>query len=248
MHNIDQISPAAACSCGGGARNNTNAMANEVLQFEALFGHGNQSQDAIYSAEAAGPLLTSADEEELTFELMGASSEAELEQFFGNFFKKIGKAVGGNRGLMRMVSGATKFLKPVVKTALPMVGSAVGNAILPGLGGMAGGMAADMASKALGLEMENVPAEDRQYYGARNLVSLAHETVADVLASPDQTDHETAAKTAVMRATKKYLPGLPALVNQAASRIPAAVAEGVKSGVDSGRWFRRNGHIVLVGV
>ncbi|MEN3329823.1 MAG: hypothetical protein V7638_4630 [Acidobacteriota bacterium] len=76
-----------------------------------------------YSQE--GP-LSEAEEMELAAELLTVQNEAELEQFLGKLIKKAGGFL--KSGIGRQITGA---LKGVAKSALPMLGAAAGNFIVP---------------------------------------------------------------------------------------------------------------------
>jgi hypothetical protein len=85
--------------------------------------------------ETYGP-FSEAEEMELAAELLSVSDEAELEQFLGGLIKKAGRAVGG-----------------VIKSPLGQaLGSAAGNALLPGVGGVVGGKLASASGKMFGLD------------------------------------------------------------------------------------------------
>jgi YD repeat-containing protein len=81
--------------------------------------------------------LTEMQETELATELLGLSSEEELEQFLGKLIRGAAKAVGKavRSPVGRALGGA---LKNVAKTALPMAAGALGNLVLPGVGGAIG--------------------------------------------------------------------------------------------------------------
>ena len=77
---------------------------------------------------AEGGVLTEADEYELATELLGVSSEEELDQFLGGLIKRVAGAAGKfiRSPVGKAIGGA---LKGVAKKALPLAGSALGGAI-----------------------------------------------------------------------------------------------------------------------
>jgi sorbitol-specific phosphotransferase system component IIBC len=83
-------------------------------------------------------------EMELASELLSVRNEQELEQFLGDILKGVGKVLGpvGNA-----VGGV---LKSVAKTALPVVGGALGTMVAPGIGTAIGSQLGNLASGALG--------------------------------------------------------------------------------------------------
>src|SRR5262245_66648570 len=94
-------------------------------------------------------VLGEADEIELATELLGVSTEEELEQFLGSLFKKVSGAVGK---IARGPIGG--LLKGLAKKILPMAAGALGTLIpIPGVGTAAG--------TALGNAASNRPEERR---------------------------------------------------------------------------------------
>jgi hypothetical protein len=191
-------------------------------------------------------------ETELAAELLEVSSEAELDRFLGKFLSKavsavknfassdIGKAVGG-------------VLKGVAKQALPQLGQIAGDFVAPGAGGAMGSKAGDwLASKLeLGLELEGLSAEDREFETAKALVRFGEEAAQraaqGAAASPGAPPLQVA-RTAAVAAARNHLPGLAqAAAGQAA---PArASGNGSTNGKrSSGQWVRRGHRIVLLDV
>src|SRR5687768_9430530 len=78
------------------------------------------------------------EEMELAAELLEITDEQELEQFLGKLVRSAGKAIGGfvKSPVGKALGGV---LKTVAKKALPIAGSALGNLVAPGVGGMIGG-------------------------------------------------------------------------------------------------------------
>src|SRR5262249_17289427 len=101
-------------------------------------------------AETGSP-FSEAEETELAYELLGVSSEEELDQFLGKLFK------GVVRGIGKVASFAGKALRPlggilkgIAKKALPFVGGALGSLIpIPGVGTAVGSALGGALSKAL---------------------------------------------------------------------------------------------------
>jgi hypothetical protein len=87
----------------------------------------------------------------LAGELITLSSDEELDHFFGDFVKK---AIGGIKSFTSSPLGQTLVggLKNVAKAALPMAATALGNAIVPGMGGTIGGKLGSFAASKLEAE------------------------------------------------------------------------------------------------
>jgi hypothetical protein len=212
----------------------TEEFANE---FEGNYeSSGEFEADGEYSAEGT---FSEAEEMELAAELLSVSNEAELEQFLGKLFKKAGAFVSSALGqdLMDQIKG-------LAKKALPMLGSAVGNMIVPGLGGAVGGGLAASAGEVLGLELEGLSYEDQEFEVAKQIVRLGGAAARSAAqeaeyAAPDQVAHE-----AFSSAAQQYAPGL------LRDRQPRYSSRRCRtcSRRNTGRWVRRGNAILLLGV
>ena len=82
-------------------------------------------QDESESWAGEGGLLSEADEMQLASELLGVSTEAELDQFLGSLIKKASSAIGSvvRSPIGQAVGGV---LKSAAKKALPLAGGALG--------------------------------------------------------------------------------------------------------------------------
>src|SRR5436309_2598282 len=78
--------------------------------------------------------LSETQEIQLATELLEVANEQELEQFLGNVFSKVGRAVGS---FVRSDTGRALggILKDAAKQALPVIGRGVGQWISPDRGG-----------------------------------------------------------------------------------------------------------------
>jgi hypothetical protein len=170
-------------------------------------------------------LIDEVEEMELAAELLAVSSEQELDQFLGNFFKrawrgikKIGRPLGG-------------ILKGIAKKALPFVGGALGSFIpIPGVGTALGTALGGAASKLLEVDLEGMSPEDQEFELARRFVRLASSAAANAANTPPGADLNAAALAAVRNAANQL--GRP---------------ERRHHRKQSGRWLRRGNAIVLVG-
>jgi len=185
--------------------------------------------------EFSGEIFGEGEINELATELMSVSSEVELDHFLGGLIKKVGGAVGRfvKSPLGQQLGG---MLKGVAKQALPMVGSALGNLVVPGVGGMIGGKLASAAGSALGLELEGLSQEDREFEVAKQFVRLASDATRTALAAPQTASASAVARDAIAKAAQRYAPGL------------LGSPSGQPNGGLSGRWVRRGRKIVLYGV
>jgi hypothetical protein len=186
-----------------------------------------------------GAVLSEADEYELASELLGVSSEEELDQFLGGLIKKVAKGAGRLfRGPVGQAVGGV--LKGVAKKAMPLAGGAL-DAVAP-LGAKIGSGVAAATSDAPGVEGEMLAQEDQEFEGAKQFVRLAANTVKKAAAAPASADPRTVAKSAAISAARQLAPGL-LKKNGGDHHLAGASGNG-----HSGRWARRGNTIVLFGV
>ncbi|NHZ90372.1 hypothetical protein F2P45_15295 [Massilia sp. CCM 8733] len=215
----------------------------EGEQFE--FGQGE------WSGESS---LNEQQEAEYAQELLNVNSEAELDQFLGDFIRKVGATAG--RVIRSPVGQAVGgVLKGVAKKALPLAGGAIGGYFGGPLGAKIGSGLASAAGGALGLEAE-MSGDDREYEGARQFVRLAADTVQKASQAPGSGDPRAIAQNAAMAAARQHAPGLlkrGASGGGCASCGAGGMAQqggGMGAGGGrgaSGRWSRQGNKIVIYG-
>lgn len=115
-----------------------------------------------------GEVFNESEVMELAAELLEVTNEAELDRFLGNLIKKAGSALGKvvKSPIGQAVGGV---LKGVAKKALPIAGGALGAYFGGPLGAKIGSGLASAAGSALGLELETLNQEDREFEGENNL-------------------------------------------------------------------------------
>jgi hypothetical protein len=192
-------------------------------------------------------VLGEAMEMQLASELLEVTNEAELEQFLGDFIKKVGSVAGKviNSPIGQAVGGV---LKGVAKKALPIAGGAIGGYFGGPLGAQIGSGLANAAGSALGLEAESLEAEDREFEGARQFVRVAADTVANAASAPPGSDPRAVAQSAAIEAAHKFAPGLITQGGAAGGGAPGAPHHHHRHHMRSGRWMRHGKKIVLYGV
>jgi hypothetical protein len=176
---------------------------------------------------------------ELTAELLEVTNEAELDRFLGGLIKKVGGAIGKvvKSPIGQAVGGV---LKGVAKKALPIAGGALGAYFGGPLGAKIGSGLASAAGGALGLELETMSQEDREFEGGKQFVKFAADTVKNAASAPPSVDPRSAAQTAATTAAQKYAPNLlrPGSGSTAPSPVPGKGR--------SGRWMRKGRNIIIV--
>lgn len=116
--------------------------------------------------------FTDAEEMELALELLEVTSEAELEQFLGNLFKKAWRGINrvGSK-VMRPLGG---LLKTVAKKALPFVATAAGTFFGGPVGGGIGGRLGSLVGQALEAEAAGMAGADRALEKCQQFVRMAN--------------------------------------------------------------------------
>ena len=190
------------------------------------------------SGETGFEVLSEAEAMELAAELLEVRDEGELDRFLGNLIRRVGSAVGK---VVRSPVGSAigGVLKGVLKKALPIAGGALGTFIGGPLGTTIGSGLASAAGRAMGLELEGLSQEDREFQAAKQFVQLAGDAVNKAVSSPQTVNPNAAAQAAMVSAARRFAPGL--LRSGAATSSDAPTGRG-----RSGRWFRRGRNIIII--
>ena len=206
-------------------------MPNPLIEYEPELETFEGEQLERSGGGGAG-VLTEIDEMELAAQLLEIRDERELDQFLGGLIRKVGRAVGKvvRSPIGRAIGGA---LKGVVKTALPIAGGALGTFVGGPLGTAVGSSLASAAGRALGLELEGLSPEDREFEAARQFVRFAGAAVNNAALSTS-SDPVAAAQSAIAAAARRFAPGL--------TRGPTASVPAMRGG----RWIRQGRNIVVV--
>ncbi|HSQ59137.1 MAG TPA: hypothetical protein VLT84_01675 [Acidobacteriota bacterium] len=260
MHNLDRTNPE-----WGETMESFESQETDRFSFETHgtgeYGETGEFLEMGELGEMNESPFSESEEMELAAELLEITNEAELNHFLGGLIRKVGRTVGK---VVRSPIGQALggVLKKVAKTALPMAGAALGNLVVPGVGGMIGGKLASAAGSMFGLELEGLSAEDREFEVARRYVRLAGATTRRALSAPPRVNPASAASAALRSAARQHAPGLPTAAIVGGSSIasgyptpyptPGPGVDGFAGGSvagsgRSGRWFRRGRRIILLG-
>ena len=218
------------------------------MTWEAMpFGAGNYEGET-YEGEGewygeGETMMSEADEMALAAELLDVSNEGELDQFLGGLFKKVSGAAGKviKSPIGKALGG---MIKPLAKSALPMLGGALGSFIpIPGVGTALGSAAGKAAGRMFGLETEGMSAEDEDFEVARRVVRLSADAAKNAASLPPSAagSPQAAAKQALMTAAQTHAPGLFSAATNGAGKASGRPSQ-------TGRWVRRGRTIVLLGV
>ncbi len=185
----------------------------------------------------------------LAGELLEITNEEELDRFLGRL---VGGAVKAGRAFLSSDAGRAVggVLKSAAKQALPQIGRAVGGYIAPG-GGDVGAALGSYAGKALGLELEGLSHEDREYEVSRAFVRFANEVARTTAAAPPSVPAAVAASRAATIAATRHLPGLVPVVQRlrppgVLAGPPSASFGPPRRRASSGRWVRRDASSIVV--
>ena len=218
----------------------TQAEVNEFGEFAEYgeFEYGEYGESAAYAEsseyEQAESPFSELQEVEFASELLEVSNEQELEQFLGRLIGTVGQGLGrfARSDTGRALGGV---LKSAARQALPVIGRAIGQWAQPQGGGAAGARIAGDVGQLLGLELEGLSAEDREFEAARQFVRFAGSAARQAILAPASADPAVAATSAASTAAHAYAPGLLA-------RLPGRTAHAWPR---SGRWERQGRSIVL---
>jgi hypothetical protein len=192
-------------------------------------------------------VLSDSEEMELAAEFLEVADEDELEQFLGDLIGGIGSTLGKivNSPMGKAVGGV---LKDVAKTALPIAGGALGTFVGGPIGGMIGSNLASVAGSVLGLELEGLSPEDREFEATKQFIRFAGQTVANALEAEPHAglyaDPEAVAHAAAVEAARVYAPGLMDIAS-AGGHEPHHHHHRRSH---EGRWVRHGHRIILLGV
>ncbi len=167
---------------------------------------GSYETETEWEAEGGSP-FSQEQEMALAAELLSVSSEQELEQFLGDLISKVGKAAGK---VMSSPTGKALggLLRKAAKTALPVLGTAVGGYFGGPMGAKIGGQLASAGGQLLGLELEGLSNEDQEFEVARRIINLAGYSARRAAHFPRSMHPRRAARAALAMAARRYAPGL----------------------------------------
>ncbi|QSQ25954.1 hypothetical protein JY651_13915 [Pyxidicoccus parkwayensis] len=186
---------------------------------------------------------------ELATELLGVSSDQELDQFLDRIFSKAKTALSSAAG--RKLGG---YLKNIAKKTLPLAGHTVGGWFGGPAGAAVGGQLAGRASQLFGLELEGLTPQDQEFEVAKSFVRLASDAALNLgpQGSKATFDPVNAARNALVQSAQTHAPGiLRAATNVVEQSIqtPELLQSGeALAGKQGGRWVRRGNAIILYGV
>lgn len=201
---------------------------------------GEQFEYAEGEWEGETGVFSEAEAMELAAELLGVSSEGELDQFLGGLIKKAGSALGKfvKSPVGQQLGG---LLKGAAKKTLPMIGSAVGGYFGGPSGARMGSQVASTAGRIFGLELEGLSQEDQEFEAAKSFVRFAGEAVKNAALASPGANPRAIAQSAATAAARQFAPGLIGGAAAGGRRLSASIR------ASSGRWIRRGNKIIILG-
>ena len=184
--------------------------------YEEEYGRRYREEEEEFGAEGrreerlAESLESPFDEEEevqLATELLGVTSEEELEEFLGKWLRAAARKVGGvlRSPIGKQLGG---ILKNVAKQALPAIGGTIGTAFAPGIGTAAGAKAGDFLSNLFEVEGEGIDHEEYEFETARRFVALSGAAARNAAFGSRRIAPRALAQQAVHSAARRYAPGV----------------------------------------
>ncbi|MFJ9628726.1 hypothetical protein ACIRU8_13615 [Streptomyces sp. NPDC101175] len=173
---------------------------------EEEFGGEERREERV--AESLESPFNEEEEVQLATELLGVTSEEELEQFLGNWLRAAARKAGG---ILRSSVGKPLggILKNVAKQALPAIGGALGTAIGgPGIGTAIGAKAGDLVSNLFEVEGEGIDHEEYEFETARRFVALSGAAARNAAFGSRRLAPRALAQQAVHSAARRYAPGV----------------------------------------
>ena len=224
------------------------------LTREDEYGYETSYEDE-YSAELnseinAEGIFNEQAEIQLASELLALNNEAELDMFLGGLLKK---AAGAAKAFAKSSAGKALggALKGLAKKALPIVGSTLGNMVVPGLGGMIGGKLGSFASGLFEIQGEGLSQEDREFQTARSFVRFAGNAARRASRMRPNMNPKAIADSAITESARLYAPGILRTADWNTNSngygdISSQAGSGY--GGQNGSWFRQGNSIILNGI
>jgi hypothetical protein len=211
-----------------------NTMHNAVCQCpQCQFANADEFEFSPFSATTSeyATGMSEAEEMALAMELLSLSSEAELDQFLGKMFKRVWK------GIKKVAAPLGRVLKSVAKTALPLIGGALGSFIpIPGVGTALGSALGGAVSKALEMEYGEMEEGEQELEMARIFICFANDAIQQAANAPAHQPPQFVVQRALNSALLRQL---PRQLGSERGSAPPVVGP-------SGRWMRRNGRIEII--
>ena len=157
-------------------------------------------------AEVDEAMLSPAQMDGLTGQLMEAADEQELGRILGGIVNTVGRAVQGIRGAASSPQGRALLdaIIPIARAALPHIGGAVGGAIAPGAGAGIGRSLGTAAGTLFETESGETDPEQADFEVAQNIVRLTAAAAHDVATAPPGGSPRLVGEFGIFRAARIF--------------------------------------------
>lgn len=202
--------------------------------------------DELGSLENAGPVSDEIEEMELASQLLEITDEAELDQFMEKLIKGAGRSIGQFIGSDARHS-LVEILKGAANKALPILGNVAKGYFGGSADAQLGSNLESAAGEIFGLELEGMSEEDSEFEVARRFVRFSNAAAKNLAAGPRTGNPRQVARTAAIRAAKRYAPGLirPRRRGRRVRKYPPSY--DIPTNIPTnGRWIRRGRNIIIV--
>ena len=180
-------------------------------------------------------------ETELAGELLELTSEQELDRFLGNL---LSPAVGAGKAFLGSDAGKAVggLVKGAAKQALPQIGRALGDLILPGRAASWEQLASRRRASS-GWSWKGSPPRTASWRPPEPSSGSRTRRPRSLEAAPASVSPTAAAAHAATVAAQHHLPGIASVVREL--RPPGTPASGALRPASGGRWVRHGPTIVL---
>ena len=190
------------------------------------------SAQAEFEDESALGIFDEEQELQLAANLLEVVNEGQLDRFLADIIHEAGNVTG--RVVAPLHAQAIRdVLANSIHQILPTASMDHGVSPQRPVGTELGNGLSSIAGQVLGLELEGLSPEDREFEAVRQFVRFAGETVKKTVEGSSGTDPHGEAQRAAIEAADVYAPGL----FPAAPSVPG----------ESGHWISCHGRIILFG-
>lgn len=208
------------------------SFSNPLTEYSPQLEFSSGSADA-YEDESGTALFDESQELELTSRLLEVVNEPQLDRFVRELIRQA--AAARESGVRAPEAAAIgDVLKNAVRQVLPIARAQHGSSLHNAVGMQLGNGLSSVAGQVLGLELEGLSPEDREFEAVRQFVRFAGVTVKNALDHSSESDPYRTANRAAADAAAVYAPGLL----PQSQHLPR----------DSGRWVAFHDRIILFGV
>jgi hypothetical protein len=182
--------------------------------------------------ESGSGVFDESQELELAASLLEVVNDEQLDQFLSDLIRKGGAAAGSVTP--SDVKAISDVLKGAIYKMMPIRSMEHGSTMHSSVGAQLGSGLSSLAGQVLGLELEGLSPEDREFEATRQFVRFAGDTVKNAGEDSKRTNPQEMAHRAAAEAAETYAPGL--------------FADGHHVANNRGRWILCRDKIILFGV